>query len=72
MMMAGCGIRGGQVYGASTADGMEVADNAIAVPDLLRTLCKALQVNPDHENMSPQGRPLKIVDGGKEVAALLS
>ena len=70
--MAGCGIRGGQVYGASTADGMEVAENAIAVPDLLRTLCKALQVNPDHENMSPQGRPLKIVDGGKEVAALLS
>lgn len=38
MMMAGCGIRGGQVYGASTADGMEVAENAIAVPDLLHSL----------------------------------
>ena len=72
MMMAGCGIRGGQVYGASSADGTEVAENAITVPDLLRTICKALHVNPDHENMSPQGRPLKVVDGGKEVAALLS
>ena len=72
MMMAGSAIRGGQVYGASSADGTEVAENAVAVPDLLRTICKALNVNPDHENMSPQGRPLKVVDGGKEIAALLS
>ena len=72
MMMAGSGIRGGQIYGASSPDGTEVAENAVAVPDLLRTICKALEVNADHENMSPQGRPLKVVDGGKEIAALLS
>ena len=71
MMMAGGGIRGGQVYGSSSADGTEVTDNPVTVPDLLRTLCKTLSVNADHENMSPQGRPLKIVDGGKEVADLL-
>jgi uncharacterized protein (DUF1501 family) len=72
MMMAGGGIRGGQVYGASSADGTEVAENPVTVPDLLRTVCKTLGVNADQENMSPQGRPLKIVDGGKEIAALLS
>ena len=71
MMMAGGGIRGGQVYGSSSADGTEVAENPVNVPDLLRTLCKSLGVNADHENMSPQGRPLKIVDGGKEIAQLL-
>ncbi|MBL8811539.1 MAG: DUF1501 domain-containing protein [Planctomycetaceae bacterium] len=72
MMMAGGGIRGGQVYGSSTADGSEIAENPVTVPDLMRTVCKALGVNADHENMSPQGRPLKVVDGGKEVDSLLS
>ncbi len=72
MMMAGGGIRGGQVYGSSTADGTEVAENPVTVPDLMRTVCTALGVNADHENMSPQGRPLKVVDGGKEIAQLLS
>ncbi len=72
MMMAGGGIRGGQVYGASTADGSEVADKPVTVPDLMRTVCKALSINADHENMSPQGRPLKVVDGGKEIPELLA
>ena len=72
MMMAGGGIKGGQVYGSSTADGSEIAENPVTVPDLMRTVCKALGVNADHENMSPQGRPLKVVDGGKEIDALLS
>lgn len=72
MMMAGGGIRGGQVYGSSTADGTEIAENPVTVPDLMRTVCKALGVNADHENMSPQGRPLKVVDGGKEIDSLLS
>lgn len=71
MMMAGGGIRGGQVYGSTTADGQEIAENPVTVPDLMRTICKALDVNADHENMSPQGRPLKIVDGGKPIASLL-
>ena len=70
--MAGGGIKGGQVYGSSTADGSEIAENPVTVPDLMRTVCKALGVNADHENMSPQGRPLKVVDGGKEIDALLS
>jgi uncharacterized protein (DUF1501 family) len=72
MMMAGGGIRGGQVYGSTTKDGNEIAEKPVTVPDLMRTVCKALGVNADHENMSPQGRPLKIVDGGKEISELLS
>lgn len=72
MMMAGGGIRGGQVYGSSSATGAEVAENPVTVPDLLRTICQALNVNADHENMSPQGRPLKVVDGGSVIQELLA
>ncbi|MFN9718922.1 MAG: DUF1501 domain-containing protein [Planctomycetota bacterium] len=71
MMMAGGGVRGGQVYGASTADGTEVAHDPVTVPDLLRTICQAIGINADHEHMSPQGRPLKVVDGGTAIAQLL-
>jgi hypothetical protein len=31
-----------------------------------------LKIDPAKENMSPQGRPIKIVDGGKVVKDLFS
>ncbi|MCA9060681.1 MAG: DUF1501 domain-containing protein, partial [Planctomycetaceae bacterium] len=71
MMMAGCGIKGGQVYGSSTKDGTEIADHPVEVADLFRTFCSALDVNADHANLSPLGRPVKIVDGGSALSQLL-
>lgn len=72
LAMAGGGIRGGQVVGASTPDGSEPADRPVGVNDLLATTCKALRIDASKENMSPVGRPIRIVDGGKPVAELLS
>ena len=71
-VIAGCGIKGGQVIGASTKDGGAVDHDAVTVHDLFSTICKALDVNPAHENISPLGRPIKIVDGGKPVTKLFS
>jgi hypothetical protein len=68
--LAGGGIKGGQVIGASSADGNEVKDRPVAVNDLLTTFCHALKIDPTKENMSPIGRPIKIVDGGKPVKEL--
>jgi hypothetical protein len=68
--MAGGGIRGGQVIGSSTADGSGVKDNPITVPDLFTSICKSLHVDPAKENISPLGRPMKIVDGGNPIAQL--
>lgn len=72
LMMAGGGIRGGQVIGASSDDGSDVARDPVTVADLFRSLCTTLNVNADHENMSPLGRPMKIVDGGATIPGLLS
>lgn len=71
-LLAGGGIQGGQVIGRSSADGMAIADDPVTVPDLLASVCKALHVDPAHENMSPIGRPIKIVDGGKPIEKLFS
>lgn len=71
LAMAGGGIKGGQVYGSSTADGTAVEDSPVTVQDLFQTVCKSLHVDPNHENLSPLGRPMKIVDGGEVIPGLL-
>jgi len=70
--MAGCGIKGGQVIGSSTVDGTAVADEPVTANDLFCTICKSLDVDPRKENMSPLGRPMKIVDGGAPVEKLFA
>jgi hypothetical protein len=68
--LAGGGIKGGQVVGATSADGVDVAERPVTVPDLFCTFCKALKINPRKENISPLGRPIKIVDGGEPIGEL--
>jgi uncharacterized protein (DUF1501 family) len=69
--LAGGGVKGGQVIGATSAGGDEVTDRPVSVNDLLRTVCTALHINADKENMSNIGRPIKIVDGGSVVKEVL-
>ena len=68
--LAGGGIRGGQVIGSSTDDGTAVSKDPVTTPDLFCSICQALKVDPRKENLSPIGRPIKIVDGGTPVAQL--
>jgi hypothetical protein len=62
-VLAGGGIRGGQIYGRTSADGTTVEDpRQVSVPDLLATACKALGIDPTETNMSNVGRPIPITD----------
>jgi hypothetical protein len=65
--LAGSGVRGGRVVGATDKDGVEVVDRPVTVPDLFCTFCQALGINPREENQSDVGRPLKIVEKGNAV-----
>ena len=62
-VLAGGGIAGGQVYGATSQDGTEVTDGKINQQDLLATLCQALGVDPASENTATGGRPIAIAEG---------
>lgn len=62
-VLAGGGIAGGQVYGKTSKDGMHVEEGEASVTDVLATLCTALGVAPETQNMSTSGRPIAIVDG---------
>ena len=65
--VAGGGIRGGQVVGATTEDGTAIADRPVKVPDLLATCCEAVGVDPADTNMSNVGRPIPRLELDAEV-----
>jgi hypothetical protein len=63
MALAGGGLRGGQVIGATDPEGgREVADPR-GVADVHATVLTALGIDPAHEELSPAGRPIKFSDG---------
>ena len=62
-VFSGGGIQGGQVYGKTSKDGTEVEEGQVDVGDVLATLCKAVGVDPETENISQLGRPIKIAEG---------
>ena len=68
--LAGAGVRGGQVIGATSADGTTVTERPVSVPDLFCSFYRALHINSRKENLSALGRPIKIVDGGQPVEEL--
>lgn len=65
--LAGCGVKGGQVIGATNTDGTAVAERPVSVADLFCTFCHALGISPRKENQTNVGRPLKIVEDGETV-----
>jgi hypothetical protein len=71
VLLAGGGIRGGQVLGATDEDGAEVIDRAVGVPDLYRTVAYVMGLDPDKMRVSPAGRPIKTVDGGTLIQDLI-
>jgi hypothetical protein len=61
-VLAGGGIKGGQAFGRTSADGTTVEEHPVSVADFLATTCQALGIDPRKQNMSDVGRPIRIVD----------
>jgi hypothetical protein len=61
-VLGGGGIKGGQAVGKTSKDGTTVEERPVSVPDLLATVCKAVGIDHEKQNMSNVGRPIRIVD----------
>src|SRR5438045_6448689 len=68
-LLAGGGVRGGQVYGSSDKIAAYVKDNPVPPEDLLATIYSALGIAPEAEIHDRDRRPYRVVDG-KPVEAL--
>lgn len=62
VVVGGGGIKGGQVVGKTSKDGMTVEERPTNVPDLLATVCLGLGIDPGKTNTSNVDRPIRIVD----------
>lgn len=61
-VLGGGGLRGGQVIGKTSPDGMTVEDRPVRVPDLLATVCRAFGIDAKKQNVSNVSRPIRIAD----------
>ncbi|HUQ93480.1 MAG TPA: DUF1501 domain-containing protein [Bryobacteraceae bacterium] len=61
--VAGAGIRGGQIYGASDAIASEVRDNPVTVEDFIATVYERLGIDYAKEYETPIGRPVRLSTG---------
>ena len=68
--LAGGGVRGGQVIGATDAHGEVPSDRPVCPPDLACTLLTLLGVDPARELITPGGRPIKRLNEGAFIAGL--
>ncbi len=69
-VMAGAGLRGGLVHGASDREGAYPASDRVTPPELTATILHLLGISHEATFPDPTGRPLKVVEA-EPVAALL-
>ena len=69
--LAGAGVPGGGVIGASDARGGMPADRPVRPPDLAATIFQLLGISPDHEFRDPFDRPLSVVSGGRPLREIV-
>jgi len=63
VVVGGGAIKGGQAFGATSKDGMDVKDNPVTIGDLFATVYKGLGLDPDTKVRDNLGRPLAIAEG---------
>jgi hypothetical protein len=69
--MAGAGIAGGQIIGASDKIGAFPADRPVRPPDLAATMFHLLGIRPNHEFLDPIQRPRPVTDSGTPLRELV-
>ena len=70
-MLAGGGIRGGQVWGSTDEEGREVIENKVEIPDFNATIAYALGLPLDEIIYSPTRRPFTLSDKGQPLTQLI-
>jgi hypothetical protein len=72
ILLAGGGIKGGQVIGASDAEGAQPSDRPVTPPDLSATLYTCLGLDYNTEMRSPAGFRILLSRGGQPVTEALA
>jgi len=72
VMLAGAGIKGGTIYGASDAQAAYVKDRPASTADVCSTIYECLGIDPDLTVPERSGRPIAIHHGGQAIRDILT
>jgi hypothetical protein len=71
ILLAGGGIAGGRVIGATNPRGERPASDPVGPEDLAATIFRCLNIDPDKVFHTPEGRPVKVVNDGEAISGLV-
>lgn len=71
VLLAGGGLKGGRLIGASEPRGGKVSERPVSPQDVLATLYQALGISLETHYEDASGRPVSIVGAGKPIQELL-
>lgn len=71
ILLAGGGVRNGQVIGATDKHASEPIRDPVSMRDLHRTIYTLLGIDAHKTYYTPLGRPMPILDGGKMIPGLV-
>ncbi|MDA7938715.1 DUF1501 domain-containing protein, partial [Pirellulales bacterium] len=63
-LMAGAGVKAGQIYGTTTSDGKHAEENVVDVTDFNASLAWRLGIDPNLEEKAASGRPFELANKG--------
>lgn len=72
MLLAGGGFRHGQVIGASSRDGGEIAERPVTPGDIAATIYRHFGIPHDATYLDHGGRPMRLVEQGEPIRELVS
>lgn len=72
IVLAGAGVPGGQVVGATDRLGAGPVERPLKVEDFFCSVYRKLGIDPHREVITPEGRPVTIVNGGTPITELFA
>lgn len=70
--LAGAGVKRGAVIGATDLRGEQVIEQPVSPADMAATIYTLLGIDPEAALLTPDGRPVKLVQNGTPVAGVLA
>jgi len=71
VILAGAGLPQGLVLGRTDSTGDSPADRPVTPADLAALIFRKLGIDPDRQFKTPDGRPIRLVDGGQAPKELI-
>jgi hypothetical protein len=72
VLLAGAGIRGGTVYGASDGKAAYVKDKPVSPADICATIYECLGIDSEMAVYDRAGRPVPVAQGGRAIGEILT